>query len=126
MHDIGYTAQQVIENEAMEELGLSVLDCKMFGLYENIAGDKPSEQQYHWVISLWFALVDDVTECQNLEPHKHSDVNVHHVYDLGDLSWYETFHVSFMKFALKEYSNLCLEAQVFLQKVKANATLDIQ
>ena len=128
MHDIGMTQAEVIEKEAMEELGLVVKECQLYGIYENVAGDDPSEEQYHWVIAVYFALVDNLEDAQNLEPDKHSDFSLHNLKALGDADWYsrKPFHDSFMLFAERHSMFMSLEAQAFLRKAEINETLKLQ
>jgi ADP-ribose pyrophosphatase YjhB (NUDIX family) len=126
MHDIGYFAQQVIEHEAAEELGVEVLEVKLFDIYENIGGDYGAEEQYHWVISLWFALIEDCNKAENLEPKKHDFIDSHPIARLSDLSWYNGFHPSFMGFVTARYADLGLEARVFARKAEINEALRVQ
>ena len=128
LHDIGTTQMEMIRIEAREELSLEVKAAELFGVYENIAGDDPSQTQFHWVISMFFALVYDVREFVNNEPDKHSNVTIECIDVLDDPMWYEEipFHESFMDFARANMSGLGLEARVFLKKAEIRAITNVQ
>lgn len=70
-HDIGETMEEAINRELHEEYGFTDIEeiDEMF-TYENIAGDT-SEEQYHWVITVFLVMVDDITVAVNREPEKH-------------------------------------------------------
>lgn len=70
-HEIGESAPVCAFRELYEEYGLSVIGLSLVDQYENIAGDKDAEEQYHWVISLFVAEVEDVSKALNKEPEKH-------------------------------------------------------
>ena len=96
LHDIGETRQQCISRELHEEYGLDALACIDIGTYENIAGDAPGLEQYHWVISVVGVLVEDVTQALNKEPNKHDrmEFKLCTWLDSFDIDLYP-FHISF-------------------------------
>ena len=76
LHEIGEDLGRSICREVYEELNLTVLaqDIELVGCYENIAGDEPGKEQYHWVILMYVAFVDSFDDIINNEPDKHDEV----------------------------------------------------
>lgn len=100
MHDIGKTIFEVAQNELVEEYGLAMRRAVRLGGYENIAGDAKEEAQYHWVINVLVALVNDVSAAVNREPERHDKFDVVNVRDIGSarfLAQYK-FHETFERF----------------------------
>ncbi len=75
-HEIGETAKSCIKRELDEEFGLYASNSFIIDQYENIAGDDPSKEQYHWVLSIYGVLVPSVREYINKEPDLHDQVEV--------------------------------------------------
>lgn len=71
LQDIGERWSDTATRELVEEYSLDVIQLRPLGIYENISGDEPSRPQWHWVIILAAALVEDVTIATNNEPAKH-------------------------------------------------------
>lgn len=69
-HEVGEPIKSTLIRELSEEYGLIGVPGGIIDQYENIAGDA-EPPHYHWVISLYPILVDDVTQAQNREPDKH-------------------------------------------------------
>jgi ADP-ribose pyrophosphatase YjhB (NUDIX family) len=101
MHDIGECLHETARRELLEEYGLAMRRMWHVGCYENIAGDAPDAEQYHWVISLVTALVDDLEAATNKEPHKHDKFELVPVSMLLQRNFFEKykFHRSFQQFA---------------------------
>lgn len=76
LHEIGETTLQAARRALDEELGLWLKNSYLLGQYENIAGDE-AEYQYHWVITLFAGVVDDVGKYANKEPDKHDIIATH-------------------------------------------------
>lgn len=74
LHDIGETLEQGIAREAKEELNLEISNCALLGVYENIAGDDPEREQYHWTILMYAAYVDSFADLINVEDDKHDRI----------------------------------------------------
>jgi ADP-ribose pyrophosphatase YjhB (NUDIX family) len=90
--EIGFTSQQQFAIELKEELGLDVLDVRntrIHGLYENIACNRPNEDNWHWVISVLSVQVETLDTLINKEPHKHSEIRIVSVadFDPATLVW---------------------------------------
>lgn len=100
LHDIGETVDETIRRELFEECGLEPatgFKSRCLFQYENIAGDKDSEEQYHWVISVYLVTVNNVEKAENKEPDKHDKMEFvdRHVMFFSD-EWKRdhTFHES--------------------------------
>jgi ADP-ribose pyrophosphatase YjhB (NUDIX family) len=83
LHDIGFTAQDIVINEMMEEWNLKVTEPPLcIGQYENIAGDPMdisaphTTPQFHWVMSVYVAICNDLYDYTNNEPDKHDEVAI--------------------------------------------------
>jgi ADP-ribose pyrophosphatase YjhB (NUDIX family) len=74
LHDIGEDVATACRRELFEEYGLEMIDHELIGVYENIAGDDPAKEQYHWVHAVHAALVPDVRTAVNKEPDKHDEM----------------------------------------------------
>lgn len=90
--EIGFTSQQQFAIELAEELKLDVLDVTkttIHGLYENIACNRPNEDNWHWVISVLSVQVATLDTLINKEPHKHSEIRIVSAvdFDPGQLVW---------------------------------------
>jgi ADP-ribose pyrophosphatase YjhB (NUDIX family) len=93
-HDIGETVHACACRELQEEYGLTVIDSHILKQYENIAGDA-EPPHYHWVISIYKVIVDDVHKAVNKEPDKHDQMLIINA-DKLDISFFDThqFHPS--------------------------------
>lgn len=92
LHELGFTIHQQFATELKEELGLDVVDVaksKVHGLYENIACNRPSEDNWHWVINVLSVQVETLDTLVNKEPHKHSEIRLVSVVDFNprDFVW---------------------------------------
>lgn len=70
-HELGETIFDCASRELLEEYGLEIECMQFVDQYENIAGDEPDQEQYHWVMTLLMVRVADVTKAINREPDKH-------------------------------------------------------
>lgn len=70
-HELGEEIGCCIARELEEEYGLEAEEVSIVGQYENIAGDRTADLQYHWIMSLYVVYVSDVTLAVNKEPDKH-------------------------------------------------------
>lgn len=70
-HELGETSFDCLCRELEEEYGLLPINGTLLDQYENIAGDDPSNEQYHWVLTVFAVEVADVTKAVNKEPEKH-------------------------------------------------------
>lgn len=99
LHDIGESYRLCAHRELNEEYGLVSKQIYPMGLYENIAGDSDAEEQYHWVITVVGALVDDVRVAVNKEPKKHdgmrTDLTLTEMLNVEKFLLEHTFHKSF-------------------------------
>ena len=77
-HEIGETITFCACRELDEEYGLDAECVVLLDQYENIAGDEPDREQFHWVISLYLVHVADVTKAINKEPEKHDKMEFIH------------------------------------------------
>jgi 8-oxo-dGTP pyrophosphatase MutT (NUDIX family) len=66
MHDFGETMEDCARREMLEEYNLAIERLQQVGTLENVPGDG-----YHWVITLFVGLVEDVEQAVNREPEKH-------------------------------------------------------
>jgi 8-oxo-dGTP pyrophosphatase MutT (NUDIX family) len=107
-HELGEDIFECIERELQEEYGLVARKAAHITTYENIAGDEDSSKQFHWVISLYRVLVDDVTVAINKEPEKHDKMEFHPVEDFTDFNFLYThqFHYSLRMYLVKYLSEL--------------------
>lgn len=98
LHDIGERVDQCAARELKEEYGLIMTSGCHLGVYENIAGDDPAREQFHWVMIVVAGLVKNVLVSVNKEPEKH-DVMRHERFErLATLSFDEyPFHMSFQE-----------------------------
>lgn len=93
-HDIGETVHACASRELEEEYGLTVIDSYILTQYENIAGDL-TPPHYHWVISIYKVIVDDVHKAVNKEPDKHDQMLIVNISDIGPTFFDEhQFHPS--------------------------------
>lgn len=97
LHDIGEDVTTACKRELFEEYGLEMIDHELIGVYENIAGDAPDREQYHWVIAMLMVLVSDVRTAVNREPDKHDQMLFLPFRELTRLEFYDEhrFHPSF-------------------------------
>jgi len=118
MHEIGERMEESLERELREEYDLQAIDCAMVGQYENIAGDLWDQEQYHWVISLYVALVEDVKKAVNKEPDKHDRMEFVHYTDLVTPAFWDAhrFHNSFHEEMREGRHRLALAAQTLVLK----------
>lgn len=72
-HEIGERIFECASRELWEEYGLIINQLRFLTQYENIAGDE-APPHYHWVLSIYGAEVDDVTQAVNKEPDKHDQM----------------------------------------------------
>jgi ADP-ribose pyrophosphatase YjhB (NUDIX family) len=73
LHEVGIPFNDQLNNECKEELNLSIrpnTPIIQIGWYENI--DK--YEDWHWMINVVVARVDDETIMKNMEPDKHTEV----------------------------------------------------
>lgn len=118
MHDIGETQEACLARELKEEYDLDALDAALVTMYENIAGDAPDREQYHWVIALYVVVVQDVTRAVNREPDKHDKMaTLHYTLLADDRFWQEhRFHSSFEDIMHDGRHRLALTVQALVQK----------
>lgn len=116
LHDIGETQEQSVARELLEEYDLKLRRAAICAVYENIAGDEDGQPQYHWVVSLFVALVDDVTAAVNKEPDKHDKMGVVPYTALAlDKFWEEhQFHKSFHDAMIEGRHRVALTAQALI------------
>jgi 8-oxo-dGTP pyrophosphatase MutT (NUDIX family) len=95
MHDIGETLEMTMVKELNEEFGLLPSAFGYLGVYENIAGDPSLMEHYHWVISVFAVLVDDLSKTVNKEPDKHDQFHIIDLTELDTLTQVYTFHQTF-------------------------------
>jgi ADP-ribose pyrophosphatase YjhB (NUDIX family) len=107
LHDIGLSVPAMIAKELNEEfnIGNDVIEepTPMFQ-YENIAGDDPSLEQYHWLITVWKVEVSSFANLQNMEPAKHDKIEFATYRDFESPMFYKAFnfHPTYEK-ALKKH-----------------------
>jgi ADP-ribose pyrophosphatase YjhB (NUDIX family) len=79
----------------LHDIGERIHECaaraELISVYENIAGDADSAEQYHWVMMIVGVLVQDCTKAQNLEPDKHDDMRYVDMYMLGSESFFNQY-----------------------------------
>ncbi len=97
-HEIGESAAECITRELHEEFHLDAKRIRLLDQYENIAGDE-APPHYHWVLSVYGVLVDDVTAAINKEPDRHDQMIFVPIVDLLDEEFFlgHAFHASFHK-----------------------------
>jgi ADP-ribose pyrophosphatase YjhB (NUDIX family) len=95
-HEIGETSEHCIVRELHEEFNLKVTNTRIFGQYENIAGDHDQEEQYHWILSVYLVSVGTFNGMWNKEPELHDRFKIVHWKNLFDSNWLENhkFHDS--------------------------------
>lgn len=94
--EIGESVYAAIRRELYEEYGLEAKESDLVFQYENIAGDE-NPPHYHWVISVFVVVVEDVTVAVNREPDKHDKLEFPELFDvLHSLPWkgQHVFHPS--------------------------------
>jgi ADP-ribose pyrophosphatase YjhB (NUDIX family) len=74
-HEIGEHAIDCVDREIQEEFQLSPKIIYLAHQYENIAGDPNAEEHYHWVITLFVVVVDDLGCTVNREPELHDMID---------------------------------------------------
>ena len=93
-HEIGETIKSCAFRELEEEYGLIGQNCVLADQYENIAGDE-APPHYHWVISLYYVIVADVTQAINKEPEKHDVMKFVDIFSMSNKFFDEhPFHPS--------------------------------
>jgi 8-oxo-dGTP pyrophosphatase MutT (NUDIX family) len=95
LHDIGETIEITMVRELHEEFALTPSSFGYLGVYENIAGDPTLTEHYHWVISVFAVLVEDLGYTINREPDKHDQFHLVQLCDLDDLTTAYEFHTTF-------------------------------
>ena len=100
IQEIGEPWPETCSREMEEEYGLEIEKMNAIGVYENIAGDDPSREQWHWVILLVGVRVRDVTQAINKEPEKHDKLEFIPLDTLShdDFLFKYPFHKSFDRF----------------------------
>lgn len=95
LHDIGETLEVTMVRELHEEFALTPSSFGYLGVYENIGGDPSLVEQYHWVISVFAVLVDDLGYVINREPDKHDQFHLVELAEIDTLTKVYNFHSSF-------------------------------
>ena len=108
LHDIGETLEECAKRELIEEFGLDIKQVSMIGLYENIDGDKSTEDRFHWVLAVQTAFVPDLDVFVNHEPDKHDLVALVDIKDFATPDFFRVynFHQSFVSWATRHSSDL--------------------
>lgn len=75
-HEIGEHALDCVARELKEEFSLDAKVIYFAHQYENIAGDSSSSEQYHWVLTLFVVIVDDLDYLENKEPDLHDQISI--------------------------------------------------
>lgn len=112
MHDIGELISTTVKRESFEEFNLEVVNLLHVGMYENIA----VADQYHWVISVVVALVDDLDEHINKEPEKHDRVCMERLVDMTAHELFENYHyhASFVDWATANWEYITAAMRTLL------------
>lgn len=100
LQEVGEYWTAAAARELQEEYELEVQRLRVISVYENIGGDDPSQPQYHWVILLVAALVDDVKAAVNKEPDKHDEMRIITIDEILDVEFTNRyqFHRSFRNY----------------------------